>query len=88
MVVELKDPKQIDTLEVRIGDDSYMIPLGTSMTVKEIKALRSNDDVFAFFGKYIPKKVLENLTLDNLTQILKAWNDETERVSGVSLGES
>ena len=88
MVVELRDPKQIDSLEIRIGEESYMIPLGTAMTVKQLKALRTDEDIYAFIGQHMPEEVVDRLTFDNLAQIMKAWRDETERVSGINMGES
>lgn len=88
MVVELKDPKQIESLEVKIGDQSYMIPLGTAMTVKELKALRTDEDIMAFLGRHMPEDVVDSLTFENLAQIMKAWRDETEKASGITMGES
>jgi len=88
MVVELRDPKQIDSLEIKIGEESYMIPLGTAMTVKQLKALRTDEDIYNFLGQHMPKEVLDSLTFANLAQIMKAWRDETERVAGINMGES
>ena len=88
MVLELQGPKEVDSLEVKIGDGSYMIPLGTALTYKEFKALKSEDDILAFISKYMPEEVVEKLTISDLTQILKAWSAETERVANASVGES
>lgn len=88
MIIDLNDVKQIDSLEVKYGDESYMIPLGNHIPVKRIKALKTDDDIMAFFSQYMPKKVVESLTVSQFSAIIKAWTEETRRVSGVTPGES
>lgn len=88
MIIDLNDVKQIDSLEVKYGDESYMIPLGNHIPVKRIKALKTDDDIMAFFSQYMPKKVVESLTVAQFSAIIKAWTEETKKVSGVTPGES
>lgn len=88
MIIDLNDVKQIDSLEVKYGDESYMIPLGNHIPVKRIKALKTDDDIMAFFSQYMPKKVVESLTVAQFSAIIKAWTEETKKVAGVTPGES
>lgn len=88
MIIDLNDVKQIDSLEVKYGDESYMIPLGNHIPVKRIKALKTDDDIMAFLSQYMPKKVVESLTVAQFSAIIKAWTEETKKVAGVTPGES
>ena len=88
MIIDLNEVKQIDSLEVKYGDESYMIPLGNHLPLKRIKALKTDDDIIDFLAKYMPKKVVESLTVSQFSEIMKAWGEETRRVSGVTPGES
>ena len=65
-----------------------MIPLGNHIPVKRIKALKTDDDIMAFFSQYMPKKVVESLTVAQFSAIIKAWTEETKKVAGVTPGES
>ena len=38
--------------------------------------------------KYMPKKVVESLTVAQFATIVRAWSEETKKVSGVTPGES
>lgn len=87
-MVDLSNKQHAATLEVKYGEETYAIPLGGSLTHKQLKRLRNDDEeIIAFLGQYMPKKVVEELTLDSLIAIMKAWREETQKVSGLSLGE-
>ena len=88
MIIDLNDVKQIDSLEVKYGEESYMIPLGNHLPMKRLKALKTDDDIVAFLSKYMPKKVVEELTVARFSAIIKAWTEETRKVAGVTPGES
>ena len=88
MIIDLNDVKQIDSLEVKYGEESYMIPLGNHLPIKRLKALKTYDDIMNFLAKYMPKKVVEELTGEQLKAIVTAWSEETRKVSGVTPGES
>ena len=51
MIIDLNDVKQIDSLEVKYGEESYMIPLGNHLPMKRLKALKTDDDIVAFLSK-------------------------------------
>lgn len=86
--IALGKKKSVNTLKVEIGDKSYNVPLAGSLSVAEIKALRNgDDDGFSFFEKYIPQEVISELTLDDFKALNNAWKKESEKVSGVDLGE-
>ena len=45
MIIDLNEVKQIDSLEVKYGDESYMFPLGNHLPLKRLKALKTDDDI-------------------------------------------
>lgn len=78
----------IDTLEVKWGEASYMVPLANSLTIEEIKGMNQQDKVFEFFCKYIPVDVFNNIPVPVLSTLMTAWTKESEKVLGHKLGES
>lgn len=77
-----------ETLKVNIGKKSYSIPLMGSLSLAETRALANADDEFAFFKKYIPEDVLDSLALNDLKTLTSVWKEESEKASGVGMGES
>ena len=75
------------TLKLNIGEESYQIPLGGSIPRKELVLLETADGTYSFFLKYIPKKVLESLSVDSHNQIVQVWRTETQNASQMTLGE-
>ena len=57
------NPKEIEVLEVNLGDKVYKIPLGSSLTQKELKGLNKNENAEKFFIKYLGKEVWESLRI-------------------------
>jgi hypothetical protein len=45
------------------------------------------DSINDFLKDYIPEDVLEELTIVQLTEIIKAWNNATQESVGMTLGE-
>lgn len=95
MPKELNLNQNIEVLAVTIGEETYNVPLATSLPYKKAKALiklaKSNEeealDAFLnFFAQYIPTEVLEELPMRSLTELAKAWSGRTEE-GGQSLGE-
>lgn len=82
------NPKEIEVLEVNLGDKVYKIPLGSSLTQKELKGLNKNENAEKFFIKYLGKEVWESLTLVQMKALMEAWSEATEEACGVSLGKS
>lgn len=81
-------PKEEETLRLNIGDASYQVPLGGSLTRKELAGLETQEGTYAFFQKYIPTEVLEDLAVTDYNQIVAVWLDETAKAAGKTLGES
>lgn len=75
------------TLAVDILGTVYNIPLARSMTYKELKSLKDEESVHDFFAKYIDPEILDNLTMDEYSQIMNAWSGANEEYEGTSLGE-
>lgn len=75
------------TLAVDIGGEVYNIPLARSMTYKELKTLKDEESIHDFFTKYIDSEILDNLTMDEYSQITEAWIGANTETEGASLGE-
>ena len=76
------------TITVEIGTGTYDIPLAGSMKRKDILALKDEDSVFQMFARYIPEKVLDEMTVDEYNQLANAWTDANDAENNASLGES
>lgn len=86
--VIIKKKEQIEVLKATIEDETYSIPLASSLPYVKLKAMRTDDKVIAFFREYIPEEVFNELTTDEVMQLVKAWNDAIQAEQGVSVGES
>lgn len=91
--LNLNDNKTIEVLAVNIGENTYNIPLGNCLKVKDyrrLKGLKAEDEeeIFAFVAQYIPEDIMNELTLGDITAIFKAWSKATQDASGQTLGES
>ena len=85
--ITLGGKRTVKSLKVNIGDKSYSVPLSGSLTIAEAQDLKDNGDGFTFFEKYIPKNVVESLTMEEFRELSKAWKQASEEDSGVELGE-
>lgn len=77
-----EERKNNNNLGVTIGDKTYLIPLGTSLKVKELSKLDKQDAVMAFFEKYLGKEIMDELSVDDFTAIAEAWSKATEEANG------
>lgn len=90
--ITLGAPKEV--LKVNIGDASFSIPLGSSLPFEKMvnltKAERSDriQLMFDLLAEHIPENIMSTLTMGDVSQILKAWTEETKKASGASPGES
>lgn len=80
--------KQVEVLKVTIEDKTYSIPLGGSLPYKTLKKLKSEDGTFEFLQEYIPEEVIDDLTSNDIAEILRAWTKATEENTGLKSGES
>ena len=88
MVLDLNDKAvEVEVLEVNIGEATYKIPLGGNMTMKQVESIQQMKSINDFLKDYIPEEVLEELTIVQLTEIIKAWNNATQESVGMTLGE-
>jgi len=88
MVLDLNNKAvEVEVLEVNIGEATYKIPLGSNMTIKQINSIQQVDNINDFLKNYIPEEVLEELTIIQLTEIVKAWNQATQESVGMTMGE-
>jgi hypothetical protein len=78
----------VETLKVNIGGESYSVPLAGSLTISEMRKFIKDEDGFAFFEKYIPKKQIESLTMDEFQALSDAWKKASAKDPGdVTVGE-
>ena len=76
----------VKTFKVNIGDDSYSIPLGGSLTPKEWVGLDTFAGTVDFMRRYIPADVADTFTIDEWNAIIEAWKTETGK-GGKTAGE-
>lgn len=81
------DSKRVECLEVVIDGKSYNIPLGSTMSTKELKEL-DDDKMFEFLESHLWKGALEELPIGMVKQLIDAWSKETQKAAGLSLGKS
>ena len=78
--------KPAETLKVVIEDKSYEVPLGGSLTPKEMSELDTPEGTRAFFCRHIPPDVTDTLTIDEWNALINAWRMETGK-GGRTAGE-
>ena len=79
---------EIKVLKVNIDDKSYSVPLAGSLPIRTVRAMKDGiEDGFDFFEKYIPKKVIESLTMDEFNALNDAWKDASFQQTDTSMGE-
>ena len=76
-----------ETLLVNIGKESYEVPLAGSLTFAQVKELRDSDDGISFFEKYIPREILDNLTIDEFKALNNAWKSASNAETDPEVGE-
>lgn len=86
--VIIKKKEQIEVLKATIGDETYSIPLASSVPYLVLKNMRTEEKVIEFFKEYIPEDVFNGLLAGEIMQLVKAWNDATQEATGASVGES
>lgn len=87
MEVTVKKPEKMETLKVNIGDESFDIPLGMSLTVDEFASLDTFRGTVKFFNKFIPDRITKNLTFAEYNQITEAWREATRKSGKINSGE-
>lgn len=70
--------KEPDFLKLNIGEESFEIPLATSMTMEEARCMETMDGAISFFNKYISSDIANALTLRNYRDIIVAWREASE----------
>lgn len=78
---------------------AYRVPLASLMTLVDLDSFRVADEMAssgdsyamldwfrAFFGRFIPKRVVDTLTQDDLYTFMNAWSD-ANNAEGITQGE-
>jgi hypothetical protein len=79
-MITIDKTKDIEVIEVAIGKKTYKIPLAKYLPYKAIKKLRSKDEsnadsIIEILSEFIPMDVLDELTMQQISQILEAWSN-------------
>lgn len=83
--------REEDYLKLNIGEESFLIPLATNLTLDEVENMDSTDGAIEFFRRYIREDVAQSLTLYNYKDIITAWREASEKAmesAGKTVGES
>lgn len=81
------DPKRIECLEVVIEEKSYNIPLGSTLSTKQLKAM-DEEALRDFVESHLWEGAFEELPVGFVKQIIDAWSEETQKACGLSVGKS
>lgn len=81
------DSKRIECLEVIIDDKSYNVPLGSTLSTKELKEM-DDEKMYKFIESHLWEGALEELPVGMVKQLMDAWIKETQKAAGLSLGKS
>ena len=78
---------------------AYRVPLATQLTMGDLREFRAASDragsgdsyamldwFVEYFSRYIPKRVVDSLTQDDVMQFMDAWSDANDS-EGLSQGE-
>ena len=83
--------REEDFLKVNIGEESFNIPLATSLTLEDATSMDTMDGAIAFFKKHIRADVANSLTLYNYRDLIAAWKDASDKAlhpENMTTGES
>lgn len=80
------DSKRVECLEVVIDDKSYNIPLGSTLSTKELKNM-DDDKMYQFIESHLWEGALEELPIGMVKQLVDAWIEETAKAAGIPLGK-
>lgn len=79
-MITIDKTNNIEVIEVAIGKKTYKIPLAKYLPYKAIKKLRNKDEsnadsIIEILSEFIPMDVLDELTMQQISQILEAWSN-------------
>ena len=84
-------------LTIEIDGKNYNIPLAKALKVKEVRKLMKIDklgdseqfDFMAdFLARYMGEKIVDEMTVADLQQIMNLWTKANNEADGLDLGES
>lgn len=87
MPTPIKIENVVEVIEFDIDGKVYKVPLATGIKRDELKKLTSEDALADFFRKHFTAAVWDNLLTGAQNQIARAWNEESEKASGVEVGK-
>lgn len=81
------DTKTVECLEVVIGDKSYNIPLGSTMSIKELEGM-NEAKMYDFIESHLWEGALKEIPVGQVKQLIDAWSVETQKACGLTMGKS
>ena len=98
MSVTIGNGRKYLEIHVADSDEQFKVPLLGSLPLSVHRALvgfesdkdgnAATDWFIEFFRTYTSDDFVDSLTLDDMRVLMKAWRDESEAASGVTMGES
>ena len=82
-----KDRNVIHTLEIDIEGELFNIPLSNSLTYKDMKFIRAEEDHFFIWLEDYLGEAMNKLRGGDLLKIATAWYNASEKEGNASLGE-
>lgn len=81
-------PKEVKTLRVYVGEESFEIPLQGSLSWEEAMSLETPQGTYAFMKNHVPKKIFSKLKIEEYNELVEVWKEESIKNSGKTPGES
>ena len=78
--------QEVEVLEVVINDQTYSIPLGSSLSTKELQEL-DEKKTREFIESHLWPGALDELQVRLVKQLCDAWSEETAKACGFTLGK-
>ena len=83
----IKIENVVEVIEYDIDGKVYKVPLATGLKRDELTKLTDEKALADFFRKHIGAEIWDNLLTGAQNQIARAWNDASEKASGVEVGK-
>lgn len=81
-------PKEVKTLKVNFGDNSFEIPMQGSLNWEEMLQIQDAIGTYNFLKEHIPAEIFNVLKVEEYNELVNLWTQESAKVSGKTTGES
>ncbi len=81
-------PFEAETIRINIGDESFQIPLMSSLSLEEAVQVETSAGTISVLSKYIPEKIMNQLKIAEFNEMVSIWRKASEKAAKKSAGES